>query len=239
MPDNKPKFVLPLTVVGPADVNRLQLELEALEDHLRQQTQTEQVPKLPKMSRMLDSLAEHNTADLLQQADRDRLEAFLKALQQHAPTIHISFAAEPSAVFTQKVLTWLRGNISSYILLQIGLQPTIAAGCVVRTTNKIFDMSLRQYLSDSRHLLVEALHNLKAEEEAATRTRRAAEIARIDQASKAQAAIVQTTPATAKTVTVASAPPVTPEAAPVLQAVPETTDSQPASQSATPEGAKP
>lgn len=228
MPDvNKPKFVLPLTVVGPADVNRLQLELEALENYLRQQAQTEQVSRLPKMSRMLESLAEHNAADLMQQADRDRLEAFLKALQQHAPTIHISFAAEPSAVFTQKVLTWLRGNISSYILLQIGLQPTIAAGCVVRTTNKIFDMSLRQYLSDSRHLLVEALHNLKAEEEAAARTRRAAEIARIDQATKAakSTAAVQTTPATAKTVT--STAPVAPETAPALQAVPETTESAP------------
>lgn len=227
MPDNKPKFVLPLTVVGPADVNRLQLELEALENYLRQQAQAEQVSKLPKMSRMLESLAEHNAADLLQQADRDRLEAFLKALQQHAPTIHISFAAEPSAVFTQKVLTWLRGNISSYILLQIGLQPTIAAGCVVRTTNKIFDMSLRQYLSDSRHLLVEALHNLKAEEEAAARTRRAAEIARIDQAAKAKtAAAVQTTPATTKTVT--STAPAAPQAAPALQAVPETAEPAPA-----------
>lgn len=167
MPDAKLKFVLPLAVVGPSDVTRLQLELEALEDYLRQAMQTGESAKLPKLSRMLDSLAESNSADLLVQADRDRLEAFLKALEQHAPTIHISFAAEPSAAFTQKVLTWLRGNISSYILLQIGLQPTIAAGCVVRTTNKIFDMSLRQYLDNNRNLLVEALHSLKAEENAA------------------------------------------------------------------------
>lgn len=170
MPDAKPKFILPLAVVGPADVTRLQLELEALEDYLRQQRQAEKAAKLPKVSGMLDSLAENNDADLLLQADRDRLEAFLKALEQHAPTIHISFAAEPSANFTQKVLTWLRGNISSYILLQIGLQPTIAAGCVVRTNNKIFDMSLRQYLDNNRLLLVDALHSLKAEEDAAAKT---------------------------------------------------------------------
>jgi F0F1-type ATP synthase delta subunit len=218
VPNTRPKFVLPLAVVGPADVNRLQLELEALEDYLRQQAQTEHVPKLPKMSRMLESLGEHNEADLLLQADRNRLEAFLKALEQHAPTIHISFASEPSAVFTQKVLTWLRGNISSYILLQIGLQPTIAAGCVVRTTNKVFDMSLRQYLTDSRHLLVDALQNLKVEEEAASRLRREAEIARIDQAASAKV----TAPAPAAP---AAAPvqqnPTTPTAEPVLQAVPE------------------
>ena len=179
MPDANPTFVLPVAVVGSADVNRLQLELEALEDYLRQRQQTGQPLKLPKMSRLLENLAEQNSADLLVQADRDRLEAFLKAVQQHAPTIHFSFAAEPSAAFTQKVLTWLRSNISSYILLQIGLQPTIAAGCVVRTTNKIFDMSLRQYLDNNRQLLMDALHNLKLEEEKAAEARRQAEIERI------------------------------------------------------------
>lgn len=161
MSDTQPKFVLPLAVVGPADVNRLQLELEMLEDHLRQLGQTGQPVKLPKLSRMLDSLAEYNEADLLQQTERDRLTAFLAALQEHAPRIHISFATEPSSDFTQKVLQWLRENISSYILLQMGLQPTIAAGCVVRTTNKIFDMSLRQYLDNNRHLLSEAIRKLE------------------------------------------------------------------------------
>lgn len=212
MPDHKPKFVLPLAVVGPADVNRLQLELEALEDYLRQQAQTGQEPKLPKMSRMLESLAEHNAADLLEQADRDRLEVFLKAIEQHAPTIHISFAAEPSAAFTQKVLVWLRGNISSYILLQIGLQPTIAAGCVVRTNNKIFDMSLRQYLTDSRHLLVDALRNLKVEEEAAAEARRQAEIERIGKTAQPKPPTPAPAPVPAPAA-VASAPP------PTLQAV--------------------
>lgn len=164
MSDKTEKFVLPLTVVGPADVNRLQLELEALENYLRQQEQVGQVAALPKLSRMLESFAEHNSADLLQLSDRDRLGAFLSALREHAPTIHISFATEPSAIFTQKVLQWLRENISSYILLQIGLQPTIAAGCVVRTTNKIFDMSLRQYLDNNRHLLVDVLRRIEGEE---------------------------------------------------------------------------
>jgi F0F1-type ATP synthase delta subunit len=31
-------------------------------------------------------------------------------------------------------------------MLQIGLQPAIAAGCMLRTTNKVFDMSLRTHL---------------------------------------------------------------------------------------------
>jgi F0F1-type ATP synthase delta subunit len=168
VPNTEISFVLPLTVVGPADVNRLQLELEALEDYMRQQQQTGRPLALPKLSRILENLAEQNKADLTQQLDRDRLEAFLKALRERAPTIHISFASEPSAGFTQKILVWLRANISSYILLQIGLQPTIAAGCVVRTTNKVFDMSLRQYLDSNRHLLVESLQALKNEEIAKT-----------------------------------------------------------------------
>jgi F0F1-type ATP synthase delta subunit len=39
------------------------------------------------------------------------------------------------------------------VLVQIGLQPNLGAGCVVRTTNKYFDMSLRTKFFDSRDKL--------------------------------------------------------------------------------------
>jgi F0F1-type ATP synthase delta subunit len=153
------KFVLPPLITGPGDVSRALLELDQLEDFLRSAAlrKNEQATKLPKMSRTLERLAEINDANLLADTDRQRLQAFLASLQQHAPVLHISFASEPSAAFTAKIVEWLRANISKYVLVQIGLQPSIAAGCVVRTTNKSFDFSLRKNLANNRGLLLEAL----------------------------------------------------------------------------------
>lgn len=159
------KYALPAMVTGPADVARLLLEMEALEEYLatatlRHKTESSVEVKLPKMSRTLEALADINDVDLLQNDDRQHLAALLESVQQHAPVVHISFAAEPSAAFTAKIVAWFRGNISQYTLLQVGLQPTIAAGCVVRTTNKMFDFSLRRSLRDKRQLLVDSMHSL-------------------------------------------------------------------------------
>jgi F0F1-type ATP synthase delta subunit len=153
------KFALPPLITGPGDVGRTLLELEQLEDFLRAAGLRKGGDgiRLPKMSRTLERLAELNDANLLQAAERQRLVAFLKSLQQHAPVLHISFASEPSAAFTAKIVEWLRANISQFVLVQIGLQPSIAAGCVVRTTNKSFDFSLRKNLAKNRNLLINAL----------------------------------------------------------------------------------
>jgi F0F1-type ATP synthase delta subunit len=161
------KFLLPTLVAGPADVSHVLLELEQLEDFLRAASLRKggESIKLPKTSRTLERLAELNDANLLAQADRQRLTIFLQSLQQHAPVLHISFAAEPSAAFTAKIVEWLRGNISQYVLVQIGLQPSIAAGCVVRTTSKSFDFSLRKYLSKNRSLLTQAIQAMTVRQE--------------------------------------------------------------------------
>ncbi len=158
------KYILPVLVVGPADISRLLLEMEALDEFLQRSLLKPGGAdiKLPKTSRTLDSLIELNEADLLRADDREGLKAFLLSMQKHAPVVHISFAAEPSAAFTVKIVEWMRANIAHYLLLQVGLQPSIAAGCVVRTTNKVFDLSLRQYLKKNRGVLLEALQKQRS-----------------------------------------------------------------------------
>jgi F0F1-type ATP synthase delta subunit len=71
----------------------------------------------------------------------------------------MSFAADPSASFSAKIVGWLRANIHPLSLLEIGLQPTIAAGCIVRTTNKVFDLSLRNRFSEHTELLLKSLRS--------------------------------------------------------------------------------
>lgn len=150
---------LPVLVFGIVEVRRLQRELEALDEFMHQAEIRDpgKQAALPRVSRLLDALASDNHLNLLQPETRQQLTAFLESVEQNAPTINISFASDPSASFISKMVSWLRSNIHPQALLQIGLQPTIVAGCVVRTANQSFDFSLRERFSEQRPLLLKAL----------------------------------------------------------------------------------
>lgn len=156
------EFVLPTSVVGPADVRHMVREIEELDEFLRQAAirKTGSRGKPPKTTEGLEELASTNRLNLLLPSDRQRVAEVLKKLDQQAPVVHLSFATDPSPAFTGKIVTWLRANIHPWLLVHIGLQPSIAAGCTVRTTNKYFDFSMRQHLLQNRHLLTNALAQL-------------------------------------------------------------------------------
>lgn len=158
------KLVLPDILVGKPDVMRVRRELEALQDYLHQAALRKQDPadiKLPKTSRLLDELAAANRLNLLHRADHEQLMHELELLQDSAPTLHMSFSAEPSGAFLAKLMTWLRQNIAPNILVQVGLQPSIAAGCIVRTPNHQYDLSMAQSFKKHSELLFEKLHEGK------------------------------------------------------------------------------
>jgi len=151
--------VLPVLVFGVAEIRRLARELEALEDFMRQSAIREpgRQPALPRLSRLCEGFAAENHLNFLQAHDRAAAKKLLSTIEASAPSIHMSFAADPSSAFTSKLVTWLRTNIHPYALLEVGLQPTIAAGCMLRTTNKIFDLSLRERFADTEKLLIDSL----------------------------------------------------------------------------------
>lgn len=151
---------LPSLVVGPADVVRLRRELENLSEYLHQaelRKPGKTAAKLPKTSRLLDSLAEQNHIQLLKSGERERLHRFLSDILENSPVVHISFAVDPSSAFTGKIVTWFRQNISPTVLVQLGLQPSIGAGCIVRTPNHSYDLSLRHRFTERRAALLEKL----------------------------------------------------------------------------------
>jgi hypothetical protein len=94
---------------------------------------------------------------MLHAEDRQRLQQFLVDIKERSPVIHVSFSADPSPLFAEKLVTWLRREIHPLLLLNIGLQPNIGAGCILRTTNKYFDFSLKQDFANKRNLLRGAL----------------------------------------------------------------------------------
>lgn len=160
---------LPLSVVSRVDVGRLLREAESIDSFLNQSAIREPgTPvKLPRTSRLFDETVETNKLNVLHEDDRKRLQSFLVEVKSHAPTLHMSFSADPSPVFTQKLMSYLRSEIHPIVLLQVGLQPNMGAGCVVRTTNKYFDFSLRSRFKEKGSVLADLMRaDLKASEPA-------------------------------------------------------------------------
>ncbi|HVX56561.1 MAG TPA: hypothetical protein VHA37_02410, partial [Candidatus Saccharimonadales bacterium] len=150
---------LPVAAGSPAEVGRLARELELLDDALLQlglRSGGTEV-KMPKTSHLMDLTIQENKLNLLHQEDREQLRAFLETVKEHSPVLHVSFNADPPPNFTEELVTWLRREIHPTLLLTIGLQPNIGAGCIVRSTNKYFDFSLRSYFDEKRDVLVEKL----------------------------------------------------------------------------------
>lgn len=146
-------------VASPVDVGRLIHELELIDETLLQLGLRAggKVVKMPKTSHLMDQMVQLKKLNLLQVADRVALKQYLTAIQKKAPVLHISFSADPTPAFTEQLMIWLRREIHPQVLLTIGLQPSIGAGCIVRTTNKYFDFSLREDFVKKRGLLLAEL----------------------------------------------------------------------------------
>jgi F0F1-type ATP synthase delta subunit len=153
-------FAIPALIVSPTDVARARQELEVFESYLEAQRIRQPgraVQPAPKISRMLGSFVDQNKINLLQPKERHNLALYLRNLHDQAPTVHISFASEPSFTALQKIVVWLRQNIEADILVRVGIQPSLVAGCTVRTTNRYFDFSLRKHLEERRQYLINEL----------------------------------------------------------------------------------
>lgn len=153
------KLALPVLVAGSVDVGRLIRELEDIDDNLLQLGIRAGGSKVsvPKTSRLMDQTVELNKLNLLHVTDRKHLKEYLTGIHAKAPVMHMSFSSDPSAAFIEKLMTWLRKEIHPDVLLTVGLQPNLGVGCILRTTNKQFDLSMRQDFAKSRDLLLASI----------------------------------------------------------------------------------
>lgn len=155
------KFVLPPFLITPADIRRTKRELETLNasyEQARMQTELGQRQYVgPTAGTSLKALAELNGVDIANPLHRKHLSDQLSDVADNAPVLHFSFAATPPADFTSKIVIWLRSNIHPLALMQIGLQPSVAAGFVLKTPGHFYDFSIRKHLDAQKPALIEAL----------------------------------------------------------------------------------
>lgn len=160
-------LVLPLSVVSHSDVSRTLRELDKIDDYFHQASvRGSRDQALPSMSRTLDNLAAVNNLNLLHGDARSTLKEFLSRLKAKAPVVHISFPSEPSPSFLARILEWFRREAHPHVVLHVGLQPELAAGCLVRTTNKMMDFSFRKRFESSKQKLMAALEAMDSAPEA-------------------------------------------------------------------------
>ncbi len=153
-------FSLPPQTISLGDLMHLKRELAALDDFIRQselRSLGHPLKTPPKASTALNNYAALNHLNFLHAEDRQKGIDFLDFLSVHAPRAHISFASEPSAPTIHKIAGWFRDNIDPLLLLNIGIEPSIAVGFTLSTDNHYHDFSLRQHFSNQRDLLIEAI----------------------------------------------------------------------------------
>ena len=152
------QMVLPVQILTQADVSRLNRELDAIETFFSEAAIKGATTKsVPQTSQLLTVLCNENSLNLLKVEDRRSATAFLQMLRAKAPIVHASFATDPKPDFLMKLMIWFRKEAHPYVLFKVGLQPSIAAGCVLRTDNKYYDLSFKEHFRKSKEKLPAAL----------------------------------------------------------------------------------
>lgn len=152
---------MPPAVISRSEVSKCLREIDAMNDFFHQANiRGADTKNVPTPSVALESLATANGLNLLHPEARESLKHFLARLKTKAPVVHMSFPSEASDLFLGRLLEWYRAEVHPHVLLQVGLQPELAAGCTVRTTNKFLDFSFRKRFEKSREKLILAIEAL-------------------------------------------------------------------------------
>lgn len=198
------ELAIPLSVVSRADISRSLRELESIMDYFHQASiRGSKAQELPVLGKALDSLATANGLNMLHPQDRDKLKTFLTHVKAKAPVVHMSFPSKPGEPFLAKIIEWFRKEAHPYTVLHVGLQPELAAGCLVRTSNKSFDFSFRRRFEQSKQKLIKALEdaNKKMEAETPQPAQAVAQTAATEPTTVAVEESAVTTPVTTETKT--------------------------------------
>lgn len=149
---------LPDILATKQDVVRIHRDLQAFMDTAAQSILRHEKPvKYPGISDSLRAVAVANQINLHNEEAAQRLLDDLGQLKEKMIVIHISFTTDPPVEVLHKIVAWLRQEINPQIVIQVGLQPSIAAGIILRTPKHQYDFSLRQHLYKQRDKLIEAI----------------------------------------------------------------------------------
>ena len=150
---------LPLSLATKQDVALVHRELRDYIDYAVQLSIRKQQADQTSISSNLNEVIVLNQVDINDSKSAQKLLVAFDELLKKSLIFHMSFAVNPNHETVEKLIKWFRKEISPKIILSIGVQPTIAAGAVLKTQNRQYDFSLRKHLELSKPKLVEVLHH--------------------------------------------------------------------------------
>ena len=150
-------LVLPSSLATRSDLQRVIAEIERIDNSLNSAQIHEQighpVDDSLTTSKQLADFLQINDIDIKNGEDRSRLLHDARHLKITAPVIHVTFATSADNDELTKIIDWVRQSVHPMAVLAVGLQPSLIGGVYIRTTNKVFDFSIRSQLADGRHII--------------------------------------------------------------------------------------
>lgn len=157
---------LPTSIMTKADLVRLVHEVEQLDiDYTTASVHDKAGVKShwqPVLSAQLTDYLTLNPGELDKASDRRNVIKQLRQLKKNAPVVHMAFASTADRESLQKIAAWLRDSIHPQAVIAVGLQPELVGGTYIRTTNHVYDFSLRAKLTGHRHLIREQVEAISA-----------------------------------------------------------------------------
>jgi F0F1-type ATP synthase delta subunit len=162
---NGMSFTLPPSIVSKADVARLVIEVEAVDNEQTTQAVREKVGATGHtetvLSEQLTDFLAGNQLTIDTGPERSELIKQLHLLKESAPVIHMTFAVPADRDSLRQLVEWLRSSVHPQAVISVGLQPALVAGVSIRTTNRVHDLSMRSALRKNHGLLVKELGALR------------------------------------------------------------------------------
>ncbi len=157
------KIALPSSIISRADLSRLIAELEKFNNRLSEaeaRQKTGHGSNSPALSERLLDFFSVNQMELGDNIDLAQLISQLRRLKDHMPIVHLTFASDADEGSLQEIVKWLRQYVHQQAVVSVGLQPELLGGVYVRTTNQVYDLSVRKKLETNRGLLVKQIKEL-------------------------------------------------------------------------------
>ena len=157
-------FKLPPSLATLRDLRRLINEVERIDSLLIssdiQERTGHQANDDVVMSDQLSDFMEANELEFGDSQARTALINQLRQLKDAVSTVHVTFADTVGQEELAKLVDWARQAVHPQIVLEIGLAPELIGGAYVRTTNKVFDFSVRAQLASGRQIIQKDLEAL-------------------------------------------------------------------------------
>lgn len=162
----KTRVDLPDTVTSIQDLTALILEIR---DYTKWFSHNAILQRVSKKRAKKPFELTKSAKDILQQWEKvqpintrslDGLIDMLNLYKNTAPTLTITLAAPPTNDIKQTLITWCRKNIAPNVMIAFGFNSTILGGLVIHYGSRIFDLSFRRRILDSRATFGEVLRHV-------------------------------------------------------------------------------